>query len=171
MIAPPETDGGPPTRIVIVCLGNICRSPMAAAVLRHWVHAAGLADQVEVGSAGTGGWHVGGPADERAAATLRRHGYDDSHVARQFVRHDFADADLILGADASNVADLRALARTPDEAAKIRLLRSFDPEAPDGAEVPDPYYGGERGFDEVLAQIEAACTGVVDALRAGRLEP
>ncbi len=154
---------------MVVCLGNICRSPTAAAVLRDRIDRAGLTGRVEVDSAGTGAWHVGEPADTRAAAALRRRGYDDTHTARQFHRHDFADFDLILGADASNVANLLDQARTPDEVAKVRLLRSFDPVAPDGAEVPDPYYGA-GGFDEVLDQIEAACDGLVEAIRSGQLE-
>ncbi len=152
---------------MVVCLGNICRSPTAAAVLRDRIDKAGLSQQVEVDSAGTGSWHVGAPADPRAADTLRRHGYDDTHRARQFQRHDFADFDLVLAADASNATDLRDLAPTPADAAKVRLLRSFDPASPPHAEVPDPYYGAD-GFDEVLAIIEAASDGLVDQLAAGQ---
>lgn len=154
-----------PYRVVVVCLGNICRSPTAAAVLRDRLGKAGLSHRVDVDSAGTGGWHVGSPADSRAADALRRHGYDDTHRARQFLRKDFADFDLVLAADASNVADLLDLAATPEEAAKVRLLRSFDPAAPPDAEVPDPYY--HDGFDGVLALIEAACDGLVDQLANG----
>lgn len=155
-----------PYRVVVVCLGNICRSPTAAAVLRDRLDKSGLSHRVEVDSAGTGSWHVGGPADPRAAETLRRHGYDDTHTARQFQRHDFADFDLVLAADASNAADLRDLAATPEEVAKVRLLRSFDPASSPDAEVPDPYFG-EDGFDEVLTIIEAASDGLVDQILNG----
>ena len=159
-----ETDQ--PYRVVVVCLGNICRSPTAAAVLRDRLDKAGLSRQVDVDSAGTGDWHVGMPADSRAAEALRRHGYDDTHRARQIQRHDFAEFDLVLAADASNAADLRDLAPTPEDVAKVRLLRSFDPASPPDAEVPDPYYGA-GGFDEVLEIIEAACDGLVDRLATG----
>lgn len=154
-----------PYRVIVVCLGNICRSPTAEAVLLDRIERAGLSGRVEVDSAGTGGWHVGQPADSRAVATLRRHGYATAHRARQIRPHDFADFDLILAADGSNLADLQAMARTPDEVAKVHRLRSFDPAAPPGADVPDPYY--DDGFDEVLAIIEAACDGLVARLVAG----
>lgn len=150
-----------PLRVVTVCLGNICRSPMAASVLRARLADAGLARLVEVDSAGTGPWHVGKPADRRAAATLQRHGYDASHTARQFRAHDLADFDLVLVADHSNRADVTDLARTPDEVAKIALFRSFDPAAPDDAEIPDPYYGEGDGFERVLTMIEAAANGLI----------
>lgn len=159
-------------RVVVVCLGNICRSPMAAAVLRRQVDEAGLTDQIEVESAGTGSWHVGGPADDRAAETLARNGYPTEHTAQQFKPADFARFDLVLAADGSNFADLMDLARHADEpeaaAAKVHLLREFDRDAPEGAEVPDPYYGGVTGFDDTLALLQPACQGVVEELR-GRL--
>lgn len=158
-----------PLRIVMVCLGNICRSPMAEAVFRARIDAAGLGAAIEVDSAGTAGWHVGDPADPRAAATLRDHGYDHAHAARQFRRHDFADFDLVLVADRTNRADVDDLARTPDEAARIALIRSFDPAAPDDAEIPDPYYGDGDGFTRVLAMIEAAADGFIARIdRPGR---
>jgi protein-tyrosine phosphatase len=163
------SDGSEPLRVVVVCLGNICRSPMGEAVLRRQVEAAGLDGRVLVESAGTGSWHVGGPADERAAATLARNGYPTAHTARQFDAADFARFDLVLAADRSNLHDLLDLARRADDpraaAAKVHLLRSFDPDAPEGAEVPDPYYGGERGFDDVLDMLESAAHGVVEDLQ------
>ncbi len=153
-----------PLRVVTVCLGNICRSPMARSVFTRRLADAGLTHRVEVDSAGTAGWHAGGGADDRAVATLRRHGYGTDHRARQLIRHDLADFDLVLVADRSNLADARDLARTPDEAARIRLLRSFDPDAPDGAEIPDPYYGDGDGFLTVLTMIEAAADGFIARL-------
>lgn len=163
-----DLPGNRPLRVVIVCLGNICRSPMAAAVFRARLADAGLADTVEVDSAGTGSWHVGKGADTRAAATLRRHGYDETHTARQLVRHDLADFDLVLVADHSNRSDVTDLARTPDEAAKVAMLRSFDPDATGDAEIPDPYYGEGDGFEVVLAMIKRSADGFVAAVSAAR---
>lgn len=154
-----------PLRVVMVCLGNICRSPMAGAVFRARLEAAGLNGVVEVDSAGTGSWHVGQSADRRAASVLRRHGYDATHTARQLTRHDIADFDLILVADHSNRSDATDLAHTPDEVAKIAMIRSFDPTAPDDAEIPDPYYGEGDGFERVLGMIERSAAGFVAAVR------
>lgn len=146
-------------RVAVVCLGNICRSPMAAAVLRHAVAEAGLTDAVEVVSAGTAGYHVGDPADPRARAALRRRGYDDAHTARRFAAEDFAAVDLVLAMDGANVDDLRRLAPTPEDAAKVRLLRGE-------GEVPDPYY--DDSFEAALDLIEAAVPLIVDELRIQR---
>ncbi|WP_308286198.1 low molecular weight protein-tyrosine-phosphatase [Actinomycetospora soli] len=143
--------------LVTVCTGNICRSPMAEQVLRAALADAGLADRVAVSSVGIGPWHVGEPMDRRAAATLAGHGYATDHVARQ-VADGTLGADLLLAATADHARDLRRAGANPE---RVRLLRSFDPGAPDGAEVPDPYYGGDEGFDEVLAMIEAAAPGIV----------
>jgi protein-tyrosine phosphatase len=129
---------------------------MAAAVLRHAVAEAGLADEVEVVSAGTAGYHVGAAADPRARAALRRRGYDDTHTARRFAAEDFADVDLVLAMDDGNVDDLLALAPDLDAAAKVRLLRGE-------GEVPDPYY--DDTFDEALDLIEAAVPAIVEELR------
>lgn len=152
-------------RVCMVCLGNICRSPMAAAVLRAKLAEAGLADHVVVESAGTGGWHVGDPADRRARAALVAAGYDDTHSARKFVREFFDDYDLVIAMDTENLRNLRALAPDRESREEVRLLRSFDPAAEQGAVVEDPYYGGEDGFHEVLAQVERACDGLVADLK------
>ena len=123
----------------------------------------GLSDRVVVSSAGTGDWHIGERADRRTLAVLERHGYDGSaHRARQFVPESFDDCDLVIAMDQSNAKALRVL--LPDEGtAKVRLLREFDPHAT-GSDVPDPYYGGDEGFDEVLAMVEAACRGLLDEI-------
>ncbi|WP_215547481.1 low molecular weight protein-tyrosine-phosphatase [Amycolatopsis sp. CA-230715] len=147
--------------ICFVCSGNICRSPMAALVFGEHAARAGLADQVTVSSAGTGPWHVGEPADARARATLAAHGYPTAHVAAE-VDDEHLDADLLLAADEGHLAFLRAKAADPD---RVRLLRDFDPAAPPGSEIPDPYYGGDRGFDDVLGMIERAVPGLLDAVR------
>jgi len=155
-------------RICFVCLGNICRSPIAEIVMRALLVDAGLTDRVDVSSAGTGDWHIGERADPRTVDVLSRHGYDgSSHRAQQFVAAMFADNDLVVAMDKNNLAALRLLA-PPGREDDVRLLRSFDPDA-DGTDVPDPYYGGADGFDEVLAMVEAACQGLLDWLRASEL--
>src|ERR671918_546878 len=142
--------------VVFVCTGNICRSPIAEKVFVHELEKAGLAEAVHVSSAGTGNWHVGSPADERAAAVLRAGGYDVAHIARQ-VDAEQLGADLIVALDRSHQRALRSLVPEPD---RVRLLRSFDPDAPSGAEVPDPYYGDDDGFATVLEMIRAAMPGM-----------
>ncbi len=163
--APRSTDG--PYRIALVCLGNICRSPMADVVLNHRLAAAGLDRDVLVVSAGTGDWHVGNPMDRRAAALLTSHGYDASrHLAQQFTADWFEQHDLILAMDTDNVADLRGgYGDRLDDPARLMLFREFDPRAQGGdREVPDPYYGGDDGFVSVLAMIERTCDGLVAVL-------
>ena len=158
----PRTPG--PYRIALVCLGNICRSPMADVVLSARLDRAGLADRVEVTSSGTGDWHVGQPMDERAAATLTTVGYDASrHRAQQFAASWLDERDLVLAMDASNLADVRAAGANPTDG-RVRLFRDFDPVDP-GSEVPDPYYGGDAGFEEVLAMVERTADALVAALR------
>ncbi len=148
--------------VVFVCSGNICRSPIAEKVFATELERAGLAEGVRVTSAGTGGWHVGDPADERAAAVLRAAGYPSDHRARQ-VDAGTLGADLIVALDDTH---RRALTRAGAE--RVRLLRSFDPAAPERAEVPDPYYGEDAGFDEVLAMIRAAVPGMLDWVRENK---
>ncbi len=155
-----------PFRIAIVCLGNICRSPMAHVVLEERLEQAGLADHVEVSSAGTGDWHVGEPMDRRAAATLTDAGYDATrHVARTFSTDWYAEHDLVLVMDASNHANVVDLAPTVEAQRKVHMFREFDPEASEGDdEVPDPWYGGPEGFTEVLAMVERTADQIVERL-------
>ncbi len=155
-----------PYRIAVVCLGNICRSPMAHVVLEDRLAKTGLDDRVEVASAGTGGWHEGEAMDPRAAAVLRASGYDPSgHVARTFNTDWFAENDLLLAMDASNQADMSDQAPTVAEQSRVRLFREFDPEAGEGDdEVPDPWYGGDAGFAAVLAMIERTTDQLVAQL-------
>lgn len=151
-------------RLLFVCLGNICRSPTAEGVMRKLVADAGVEDRVEIDSAGIGGWHVGSAPDERATETAGRRGIALSGCARRVEPADFERFDLILAMDRENLRELRALAPGRDAAAKVRLLREFDP-ASDGApdlDVPDPYYGGPGGFERVLDLVEAACRGLLD---------
>jgi protein-tyrosine phosphatase len=150
-------------RIGVVCLGNICRSPMAQVVLEDRIERAGLADQVEVVSAGTGTWHVGEPMDERAAATLSAAGYDPTrHVAQTFSTDWYAENDLLLAMDASNRADMADQAPSVEALERLRMFREFDPEASEGDdEVPDPWYGDGAGFSEVLAMVERTADELV----------
>lgn len=156
-------------RLCFVCLGNICRSPTAAAVMQHLVDQAGLPGRIAIESAGTSGWHVGEPPDVRSVAEARRRGILMNNRGQQFRAPDFDRFDLVLAADHDNVAVLTRLAPTDAAQAKVRLLREFDPVPLDDLAVPDPYYGGENGFRDVFDLIEAACGGLLDELRAGPL--
>jgi protein-tyrosine phosphatase len=162
-----------PVRVCFVCSGNICRSPTAEVVLTAIAAEAGLADVVEVSSAGTGSWHAGDDMDARSRRTLVQAGYSwGRHVARQFVPADFASRDLVVALDTGHSNVLWWLAaETPDPAAareKIVLLRAYDPECgPDeDADVADPYYGHGRGFTEVLEQVERSCAALLDRIAA-----
>ncbi len=165
---------GEPVRLLFVCLGNICRSPTAEGVMRHVVAEAGMQDRVELDSAGTGSWHVGSPPDSRARDAAAGRGVELTGAARQVRPEDFAEFDLILAMDRSNLRDLRAVAGPGEAAEKVRLLREFDPAAGGGAgavdlDVPDPYYGAGGGFEEVFDLVDAACRGLLEEIRAGRV--
>ena len=153
-------------RVLFVCLGNICRSPTAEGVLRHKLREAGLADQVEVASAGTGDWHVGNPPDKRSQAAAKLRGYDlSAQRAQQVTRADFSSYDLILAMDQSNLRNLKALQPAQGKAELDLFLRRYQSSVDD---VPDPYYDGEHGFEQVLDLIEQACDLLVIELK-GRL--
>lgn len=153
-----------------MCLGNICRSPTAEAALREAVAEAGLADRVEIDSAGTGDWHVGHPPDPRMTEAAAGVGLTLDGSARQVTPADLRDYDLVLAMDRTNAADLRAMAAgDPDLERRIRLFREFDPDRAPGDEsdldVPDPYYGGPEGFVRVVEIVRAAAGGIVDHVR------
>lgn len=152
-------------RICFVCLGNICRSPTAEGIFRHLLSQQGL-DDVVIDSAGTGGWHAGNPPDRRATAEAARRGIELAGRARQFTREDFERFDYVVAMDEMNLSDLASIAPSPEAREKIRLLRSFDPASSAGAGVPDPYYGGPGGFEEVFDICEAACRGLIAHLEA-----
>ena len=165
-----------PYRITTVCLGNICRSPMAEVVLRDRITQAGLNELVVVDSAGTGDWHINHPADERAQETLIRHGYEEemarAHRARQITYTWMSDVDLLLTMDMRNYTNVSDLVRQSGHTPELTMLRSFDPDLshlevphPD-LEVPDPYYGDGDGFVAVLQMIERATDGLISQLPA-----
>jgi protein-tyrosine phosphatase len=163
---------GKPIAVSFVCMGNICRSPTAEAVMRHLVREAGLGGKISVDSAGTGAWHVGEERDRRSRAVASQRGMPITGEARQFLRGDFERFHLVLALDEDNARDLRRLARSDEARAKIHLLRSFEPGAAPGAEVPDPYYGGPEGFERVFDICLDACRGLLAHLREQyHLEP
>lgn len=156
-------------KILMVCMGNICRSPTAEVVLRHKLTQHNLAAAHQVDSAGTHAYHIGAPADGRSQQHAKRRGYDLSALrGRQVTRQDFADFDLLLAMDEHNIQHLQRIApqSDPSSTGKIRLLMDYAvPPHPFPKHVPDPYYDTERGFETVLDCIEAACEGLVHTLR------
>lgn len=151
-------------QILMVCMGNICRSPMAEGVVRRRLQEAGLARLVLVDSAGTHGYHVGEPPDPRARECAAARGYDLSGlIGRQVSLQDFRDFDLILAMDRANLAHLERMC-PPQHRHKLKLFLSYSRRYP-GQEVPDPYYGGRDGFERVLDMIEDAADGLLDSLR------
>ena len=166
-LPPPRNPSGP-YRVVCVCLGNICRSPMAEVVLRAQIAAAGLQDRVIVDSAGTGDWHVGDRMNPPARRLLERRGYDGAaHRARQVDASWLAERDLILAMDGSNLANLRALVQQDDAAPDtMRRIRLFGELAGlDGADVPDPWGGSTADFARVLTMLETGMARIVSQLR------
>ncbi|HEX4658315.1 MAG TPA: low molecular weight protein-tyrosine-phosphatase [Streptosporangiaceae bacterium] len=168
MTAPAPRRASGAYRIGLVCLGNICRSPMAEVVLRAEIERAGLSGRVEVDSAGTGDWHLGEPMDSRARAELSRRGYDGAgHRARQFEASWFERYDLVLAMDGSNLARLRRMAPDREAAQRTALFLSFDPvRAGSGGdlEVPDPYNGGPEEYALVFDLVRPAAVGLADQL-------
>jgi len=153
-----------PIRILFVCLGNICRSPLAEGLFRHHVESAGLSAHFEIDSAGTGGWHVGEPPDERMCATALARGLDIRSLrARQIRPADLEKHNLVLAMDRENLRNVRKLAGSAD-ASHVMLFRHFDPE-PGTGEVPDPYYGGEEGFREVFEIVDRTSRALLAHLR------
>jgi protein-tyrosine phosphatase len=153
-------------RLLFVCLGNICRSPAAEGVFLHLVAREGLEDRFVVDSAGTGGWHVGNPADRRMRAAAERRGIHLPSRARQIELADFTSFDRILTMDDDNFRNVRSLARELGERPGLVRIEPMTSHCRvhQVSEVPDPYYGGEQGFEDVLDLLEDACGGLLETL-------
>ena len=155
-----------PVRVLFVCLGNICRSPVAEGVFRQKVREAGLEHVIQIDSAGTGAWHVGNPPDRRMTSTAKARGVDlSAQRARQFVDTDLADYDHILAMDKSNLHDILYLDTGDDFGQRVTLFRQWDPE-PGDYEVPDPYYGGDAGFEHVYDIVDRTAEALLQGLMA-----
>ncbi len=150
-----------PTRVLFVCLGNICRSPTAEATMRSLAAGAGLEGEIEVDSAGTGNWHLGEPPDSRATEAGARRGIELTGAARLVDEADFGAHDLLVAMDRENMRELLAMAPEAQAREKVRLLRTAGGEE---IEVPDPYYGGPDGFDEVLDVVDEGCRALLAEL-------
>ena len=156
----------PRTSVLFVCLGNICRSPLAEGVFLHLVEQAGLADRFEIDSAGTGAWHVGERPDARAALVASQHGVELASRARQITDDDLEHFDWVIAMDRENLRNIERIASAIGSDAEIRLLREFDTVREGGDEVPDPYYGGTSGFENVYEMVHRSCEVLLDRLRA-----
>lgn len=153
--------------ICFVCLGNICRSPLAEGVFQHLVNTQNLQEQILIHSAGTGNWHVGAPPDARMGATAKKRGITLCSTAQQFQPGDFRRYDLVLAMDRSNLQTLQYMC-TPEVAdRKLKLFRSFDPQSNGDADedVPDPYYGGDSGFEHVFEIVSRTCPQILDYIK------
>ena len=152
-------------RICFVCLGNICRSPTAEGVMLHLIEQHQLNDKLSVDSAGTSGWHEGSPADSRSQETAQGRGIVLHSRSRRFIQDDFRKFDYIIAMDKSNLGNMLRLARTEQDRSKLSLLRQFDAASPKDSDVPDPYYGGPQGFDQVFDICMAGCEGLLKYIR------
>ena len=152
--------------ISFVCLGNICRSPLAQGVFQDLVNQEKLDQKIIVTSAGTGGWHIGDLPDERMRQTAQSKGIKLESRARQFQSADFNRFNLVLAMDHSNLARLEEIAPSNLPPEKLMLFRSFDPECNDDQDVPDPYYGGAKGFEEVYSMVKRTCPPLLDYIKS-----
>ncbi|MGE0325032.1 MAG: low molecular weight protein-tyrosine-phosphatase [Polyangiaceae bacterium] len=155
--------------VCFVCLGNICRSPTAEGVFRHLVAQAGLEQRIHIDSAGTAAYHAGESPDQRSAEHASRRGIRLGGRARQFVAKDFERFDYVLAMDAANYRELERQAKTDTARQRLHYCRDFDPASPKASSVPDPYYGGDAGFEAVLDLCEAACRGLLEHIQQERL--
>ena len=151
--------------VLFVCLGNICRSPLAEGVFRHHVEEAGMNDRFDIDSAGTSSYHTGDSPDSRTTAVARARGIALRGASRQITTGDLARFDYVIVMDEENRAAVKRLAREKSPRAVVHMLREFDPEAHGDLDVPDPYYGGERGFESVHDMVDRATRTLLGHLR------
>jgi protein-tyrosine phosphatase len=156
-----------PTRVLFVCLGNICRSPLAEAVFRRKVRERGVEDEFEIDSAGTSGYHDGAPPDRRCSETARRRGVELAGQSRQLGAADLRRFDYVIAMDGENLREIRWLEAAAGGTARIHRLREWDSERT-GPDVPDPYYGGPGGFDGVHDIVDRSCGALLDHILAER---
>ena len=154
-----------PIEICFVCLGNICRSPLAEGVFQALVNQEGLEERIFIQSAGTGGWHVGSPPDPRMQETAKQKGIFMASVAQQFQAGDFKRFDWVIAMDRSNFESLEFMCSPETAKKKLRLFRSFDPQANGEEDVPDPYYGRGDGFETVYQIINRTCPKILEFLK------
>ena len=154
-------------KILFVCLGNICRSPLAEGIMKHKIEAAGLSQKITVDSCGTANYHIGDKPDVRTRKNAMQNGVTLNHLGRQLSATNLAEFDFILAMDRSNYQNIMRLASASQHAAKVLLIREFDSER--GDEVPDPYYGGEQGFQEVYEILDRSVDGFIDYLKSQNL--
>lgn len=159
-------DSTSPVSVLFVCLGNICRSPLAEGIFRDLVEKEGLSDRFLIESAGTGGWHVGERPDSRATMVASRYGVVLDSRARQVVEEDLTRFDYLIAMDRDNLSVLERMVAESGADPEVHLLREFDPEG--GEEVPDPYYGGASGFETVFEMVSRSCRGLLAHLREAR---
>lgn len=154
-------------KVLFVCLGNICRSPLAEGIMKHKIDEAKLSDIIFVDSCGTANYHIGEKPDVRTISTAEKNGIKLNHVVRQLTTADLEDFDFILAMDRSNHENILRLANAKQNSEKIKLMREFDPDP--GDEVPDPYYGGEQGFQEIFEILNRSVDGFITYLRSQKL--
>ena len=150
-------------KILFVCLGNICRSPLAEAVFRHLARGRGVEQRFEIDSAGISGYHAGEGPDARSMAIARKRGIMLEGRSRQLSEHDLDHFDFVIVMDAENLGGVRRLTSSGATSARVHRLREWDPQEPEG-DVPDPYYGGPRGFEDVHDIVERSCANLLDHL-------
>jgi protein-tyrosine phosphatase len=153
-------------QVCFVCLGNICRSPTAEGIMRKLVYDANLKDSIFIDSAGTSAFHAGEPPDPRSQSAAQERGYILRSQARGFRRRDIQQFQYIIAMDTTNKQHLLDMCTTQSQREVIYLLRDFDPQSKPNSSVPDPYYGGENGFQDVLEICERGCIGLLDTIRS-----
>jgi protein-tyrosine phosphatase len=152
------------TGILFICMGNICRSPLAEGIFQRKLSECGLQDQYSVDSAGTGDWHAGDLADPRMRATAIRHGIDLKSRARQVKTIDFVRFDMLLAMDQNNYLHLLDIAQGESQKERVHMMRAFDSDAKQDLDVPDPYFGGDKGFEDVYHMLNRSCERLLNFL-------